>query len=389
MEEKNKRTASWFWKWFLNNKLVSILSVILLMLLIVLVASKVTFIFKPIKEFFIIIGVPVIISAVLYYLLNPIVNVAEQKFKMNRTFTIFLLFVLVILLITWGIFSLIPTVQTQMVSLIKNTPHYWQLISTETISYLKHLHVENLTSRLNEMNKDIYQMLSQVGKNIVSQGMSGVGSIISVIVNIFITVITVPFILFYLLRDGKKLLPTVLKVVPPKFQKSTKNVLIDINKQLSSYIRGQITIAVLVALIYMIGFSICGFKYAIMMGVVAGFFNIIPYLGSWMTMVPVVIIALVTSGPIMVVKVLIVHLIEQLIESRLLQPIVIGGTMEIHPLTIIAVILTSAKLFGVVGVILGIPGYAIIKVIVIHIFYWYRSVSSLYNEERNSKLIQK
>lgn len=381
--EENKKNQSWFFKWFLNNKLVSVLSVILLMLLIILVASKVTFIFRPIEEFFITIGLPVIVSAILFYLLNPIVNLAERKFKMSRTVTIFLLFILVILLITWGVFNLIPTVQSQMLSLIKNTPQYWSSMSRSILNYLEQMKVDNLAQKLNEMNQDIYHMLTSFGKNVLSQGFSGFSSVISVIVNVFITIVTVPFILFYLLRDGKQILPSILKIIPPKFRKDTAEVLTDINKQLSSYIRGQITIAFLVGIIYMIGFSICGFKYSVVMGVVAGFLNIIPYLGSWMTMIPVVIIALVTAGPIMVVKVIVVHFIEQIIESRLLQPIVIGGTMEIHPLTIIAVILTSAKLFGVVGVIVGIPIYAIIKVIVTHIFYWYRNVSDLYNNNQS------
>ena len=100
-------------------------------------------------------------------------------------------------------------------------------------------------------------------------------------------------------------------------------------------------------------------------------------------MVPAVFLGIV-GGPVLLVKVLVVFVIEQTIEGRLISPLVLGNELSIHPVTILLVLLTSGKLFGLVGVILGIPA----KVIITHIFEWYTTVSSLYEEETESDVQQ-
>ena len=104
-------------------------------------------------------------------------------------------------------------------------------------------------------------------------------------------------------------------------------------------------------------------------------------------MVPAVFLGIV-GGPVLLVKVLVVFVIEQTIEGRLISPLVLGNELSIHPVTILLVLLTSGKLFGLVGVILGIPVYAAAKVIITHIFEWYTTVSILYEEETESDVQQ-
>lgn len=135
---------------------------------------------------------------------------------------------------------------------------------------------------------------------------------------------------------------------------------------------------------FMIGFKIVGLEYSVTLGIFAGFMNLIPYLGSFLAMIPAVLIALATS-PKMLVAVLIVFALEQFIEGRFVSPLVLGSQLDIHPVTIIFVLLTAGKLFGVVGVILGVPGYAAIKVVVTHIFEWYKTYSGLYPEDEVSQ----
>ncbi len=189
-----------------------------------------------------------------------------------------------------------------------------------------------------------------------------------------------PFILFYLLKDGRKLAPYFVKFLPTKMRQPSLVVLKEMNDQVSSYIRGQLTVAFAVAVMFMIGFSIIGLDYAITLGIAAGFLNLIPYLGSFLAMIPAVFLGIV-GGPVLLIQVLIVFVIEQTIEGRLISPLVLGNELSIHPVTILLVLLTSGKLFGLVGVILGIPVYAAAKVVITHVFEWYTRVSSLYEEE--------
>ncbi|MCG3562266.1 AI-2E family transporter, partial [Klebsiella pneumoniae] len=131
--------------------------------------------------------------------------------------------------------------------------------------------------------------------------------------------LTMPFILFYLLKDGKQLAPYFVKFLPTRMQKPTLNVLSEMNSQVSSYIRGQLTVAFAVAIMFMIGFAVIGLEYAVTLGIIAGFLNLIPYLGSFLAMIPAIFLAIV-AGPFMIIKVLIVFAVEQTIEGRLISP---------------------------------------------------------------------
>jgi len=119
-----------------------------------------------------------------------------------------------------------------------------------------------------------------------------------------------------------------------------------------------------------------------LLALLAGVLNLVPYLGSFLAIIPILIIALVSS-PAMLVKVIIVFAIEQTLEGRLIQPLILGSKLKIHPVTIIVVLLTAGKLFGIPGVILGIPAYAVMKVIFEHLFKRYQTYSGLYEQDYN------
>ena len=116
-----------------------------------------------------------------------------------------------------------------------------------------------------------------------------------------------------------------------------------------------------------IGYLSIGLEYAITLAIVAAVTSVVPYLGPMIAVSPAIIIALVDS-PFMLVKLAIVWAAVQFLEGHFISPNIMGHTMKIHPLTIMFTLLIGGNLFGVVGVILGIPGYAILKVIVVYLF---------------------
>ncbi len=376
-----KHAATWFWKWILNNKVVSILLITLLILLNVLVFSKISYVFSPIRDFISVIGLPILMAGILYYLVNPLIDLLETK-KFPRMAAIFIIFLIMIALIVWGATTLIPLIKEQTMSLIKNWPTYWDTLVSQADNLLRSDVLSQFQQQVNDVTQNIMSSISKQASTLVNTTVSGIGNVVGVVTNIFIALATMPFILFYLLKDGKKLPYHVMKVVPTKLRTPVYKLLGEINNQISQYVRGQLVVAFFVALMFWIGFALVGLEYAVTLGVMAGFLNLIPYLGSFLAMVPVLIIALVTS-PVMLIKVLIVFGIEQMIEGRVIQPQILGSNLDIHPITIIVVLLTSGKLFGVPGVILGIPGYAVLKVIVEHVFAWYKDVSGLYEGDYN------
>lgn len=381
MEAKSKRSKSisWFWRWFLNNQVVTALLVVLLILLIVFLFTKVSYLFAPIWQFLAIVGLPIILAGILYYLMNPVVDYLEKR-QIPRLYSIIGLFILVIALIVWGSVVIIPKIQEQTISFINNFPKYIDTIDTKLTEILRdplfNQFREQLESAGGKFMSSTGEMLQDISKSTVQS----LGSFVGAVATIIVALLTMPFILFYLLKDGKQLAPYFVSFLPTRMRKPTLKVLSEMNDQVSSYIRGQLTVAFAVAIMFIIGFTVIGLDYAVTLGIIAGFLNLIPYLGSFLAMIPAVFLGIV-AGPVMLIKVLIVFALEQTIEGRLISPLVLGNQLAIHPVTILLVLLTSGKLFGIVGVILGIPVYAAAKVVISHIFEWYTTISTLYEEK--------
>ena len=376
-----KSAATWFWKWFLNNKVVTILLVSLLVLLNLLVFSKITYLFNPIKGFFSVIGLPILMAGILFYLVNPLIDWMEKK-KIPRIAGIAIVFMIIIGLVVWGIIILIPIIREQTMSLIENWPNYWDKVIAQFDNLLRSNIFSQLQVQLTDVNQSIIKSISEQANSVVNSTFSGIGSVLGTMTNIVIALITMPIILFFLLKDGRNLPYYTMKLIPTKLRLSTYNLLKEINTQISQYIRGQLLVAFFVAVMFWIGFAIIGLEYAVLLAILAGVLNLVPYLGSFLAIIPILIIALVSS-PGMLVKVIIVFGIEQTLEGRLIQPLILGSNLKIHPVTIIVVLLTAGKLFGIPGVILGIPAYAVMKVIFEHLFIRYQTYSGLYEQDYN------
>ncbi|WP_341778514.1 AI-2E family transporter [Levilactobacillus sp. HBUAS70063] len=378
MKAETHKSRSWFWNWVVNNRLVSILTITLLILLILLVLSKVPWLATPLVLVWQIVGLPVILAGVGYYLLNPLVDRLE-KHHVGRTWSILGLFIIVALLLVWGIGSLIPMVQRQLTTLIAEWPHYWQEVTQTLSTWLQDDRLSGLKDQLDHFNQQLAERSSSVISSFAQSTVSSVGNIVGRVVAIAVGVVTAPFILFYLLRDGHQLPDYLAKVLPVKHRESAKHLLVEMNRQVSNYVRGQLIVAFIVAMLFYVGFLIIGLRFALLLGIVAGVLNLVPYLGSFLAMVPAVVVAAFIS-PWMLVKVLIVFIVEQTLEGRFISPLVLGSSLKIHPLTIIFILLISGKAFGVLGVVLGIPGYAVIRVIATESFRWYRQFVGGYEE---------
>ncbi|HFU3804078.1 TPA: AI-2E family transporter [Streptococcus suis] len=382
MDDKDQKFSfSWFFRWFLNNQAVTILLVILLTFLTILVFSKISFLFRPIGSFLEILLLPMILTGLLYYLLNPIVDWME-KHNISRTIGISILFVLIALLIVWGLAVAIPSIQVQVTSFAQNLPSNIQKIEGSVTGLLQDQRFEQFRPTALEVLNKVNDQIVTFAQKFSSSAVNWASNLISTASQIVVAVLIMPFILFYLLRDGQYLNKHITQYLPTKWREPIGTVLSDVNSQLSNYVRGQVTVAIIVAIMFSVMFSIIGLSYPITLGVMAGFLNLIPYLGSFLAMIPAIILGLI-AGPIMLIKVLVVFMIEQTIEGRFVTPLIIGSSLSIHPITILFVLLTAGQMYGVLGVLLGIPIYASIKVLVKAIFEWYKEHSALYNEESN------
>ncbi|HEM6580936.1 AI-2E family transporter [Streptococcus suis] len=382
MEDQHQKfSLTWFFRLFLNSQAVTFLLVTLLTFLTIFIFSKISFLFRPIGSFLEIVLLPMILTGLLYYLLNPMVDWME-KHKISRTVGISILFVLISLLIIWGLAVAIPSIQEQVTSFAQNLPSNIQKIEGQVTGLLQDQRFEQFRPTALEMLNKVNDQIVAYAQKFSSSAVNWASNLISTASQIIVAILIMPFILFYLLRDGQYLNKHITQYLPTKWREPIGTVLSDVNGQLSNYVRGQVTVAIIVALMFSVMFSIIGLSYPITLGVMAGFLNLIPYLGSFLAMIPAVILGLI-AGPIMLIKVLVVFMIEQTIEGRFVTPLIIGSSLSIHPITILFVLLTAGQMYGVLGVLLGIPIYASIKVLVKAAFEWYKAHSGLYEDEEN------
>ena len=380
MEPKEKEfSMSWFFRWFLDNKAITVFLVCLLIGLNLLVLSKISFIFTPIIEFISVIMLPVILAGLLYYLLNPLVDMMEKR-KINRLVAITIVFVLITVLLIWGLAVVIPNLQAQIVSFFRNMPSYLKQSKKIIDDLLDSRLSEEFRPQIEQVTENISSQLTTWASNFSARAVNWASHFVSAASQVVVAVIIMPFILFYLLRDGKNLKGYVTQFLPKKLREPVGQVLTDVNSQLANYVRGQITVAIIVAFMFMILFKIIGLRYGVTLAVVAGVLNLVPYLGSFLAMLPALVLGLI-AGPVMLLKVIIVFIVEQTIEGRFVSPLILGSQLSIHPITILFVLLTSGSMFGIWGVLLGIPVYASAKVVITAIFKWYKVVSGLYDDE--------
>jgi Predicted permease len=361
MKEAPERKTSWFYKWFLNNQLTVVLINIFLVFLIIFLFSKISFVFEPINQILGITMPPVILALVLYYLINPLINVLESKFHVNRIVSITFVFIIILALLIWGVMSLIPFVQSQVDSLVKNWPQYWNSLNKSLQNMFSDPKLHLVKERLIETNASVTKSFEKSMDQILPQTMNNLSSAVSVLTNVVIILMTAPFILFFMLKDDKKFKDSVIKFMPDRIKNSVGDMLSEISQSLSSYITGQLTVAFWVAVMFFVGYLIIGQRYALILGIVAGILNLIPYIGSTLALVPSLVIAAFIA-PSMVLKVLIVFAIEQTVETRVISPIIVGNKMQMHPVTTILVLLVSAGMYGLIGMIAGIPIFAILKI---------------------------
>lgn len=379
----NRETKqSVFQRWLLNNKIISSMLIVLLLLAIIYMFDKVNFIFEPIMALFSAVGAPVIIAGVFYYLLNPIVDWAERRYKMSRVATITVQFLVLLVLIVWGLAVFIPWMSDQIVGLINHWPEYWRALAKMIDQLTADKHFTDVNKWFNQTNSDISKWVQDYSAEYAKKGIHGVSSVVGTLTSAIITIVTFPLILFYLLKDGHQMPNYMAKFLPPKARGSFLDTIGEINKQISNYIRGQLSVAFAVMIMFAIGYTIIGLPYGWLIAISAGLLNLIPFLGSFLAMVPAVVVGLFVS-PMMLVYVFIVFMIEQTLEGKVIAPKLLGNSLKVHPVTVVVILLSAGNIFGLAGVVFGIPGYANAKVLIYRLYKWWQLNSGLFRDETN------
>ncbi|MEH7180656.1 AI-2E family transporter [Neobacillus vireti] len=339
---------------------------LLLIFLIIFIAMKIDFIFRPVFLLVQTLFFPFLCAGVLYYLFRPLVNYLQLK-NIPRTLSILLIYLLFGLLISLVIYLGGPLLKEQMKGFVDSTPQLIEAVSdkltdleqSKWINHLQETDSVDLEKVSEAITKSVSSSLSTIGTNVMN--------IIGVLASIVTVFATVPFILYYMLKEGEKAPQHILRFLPAKQQKNGRKILADLDEALSSYIQGQILVSFCIGVMLFIGYLLIDLDYSLLLAIFAMFTNVIPFIGPILAIIPGLIIASIDS-PMMVVKVLIVMVVVQQIEGHIISPQVMGKKLEIHPLTIISLLLAAGRIGGVLGLIIAVPVYAVIKVIAHHTY---------------------
>jgi predicted PurR-regulated permease PerM len=289
---------------------------------------------------------------------------------------------LIIGIIALLITIVVPLIRGQIRSLLDNFPRYSKQVEHQFEQIVGSGLLEQFRDTLNFNPADYVERVTGQLSKFVNNAWTSIGAFVGAVTEVILSILTVPLILFYLLKDGKRLPHYLLRFVPTSLRGQTYEVMSEMNHQISSYIRGQIIVSFCIGMLLYIGYLVIGLDYSLVLAVFAACTSVVPYLGPVIAITPALIISIVTS-PFMLLKMIIVWTIVQLVEGKFISPQIMGKNLHIHPITILFVILTSGKLFGIVGVILAIPGYAVLKVVFVHLFQWFKARSRLYDPERS------
>lgn len=339
---------------------------ILLVFLIIWVGVKIEFVFYPVQVLVQTLFAPILVSGILYYLFRPFVLLLQEQ-KIPKSLAILIVYLIFTLVITIIVIFVSPVLKRQLTELIDSLPGIMQsamakgqeLAESEWFTrFMSSYEVD-----LNRLSEKVSDYLL-IGFNLLS---SNLKSVIGFVANIFILAVTVPFILFYLLRDGDRIYQGMLRLLPKSRLKDARDMLSKMDETISLYIRGQMIVAFIVGILSLVGYLIIGIDYAFLLALAAMMTNVIPYLGAFLAAVPAVLVAMADSS-FMVVKVIIVAVIAQQIEGNLISPQIMGKQLEIHPLTILLLLLVAGSLVGPLGMLLAVPAYAIAKIVVVHIY---------------------
>ncbi|WP_306301344.1 AI-2E family transporter [Thalassobacillus sp. C254] len=316
-----------------------------LILLIIFLGTQVGFIFRPIGQAIGALAPVLIIGTVLYYILRPLVRLLSKWIP--KALSIVIIFAAFAGVFTALIIWVGPILQNQINNLVNNVPAYAQNVQQWANDLMEHEYVQQIQNEeaLQDLDpSNIADNFTNYLGNIGSNILGFVGTLFSIIT----VLVVLPFVLFFLLKDGHKLPNNILRFLPEEESKEGKKILKDMDHTLSSYIQGQAIVSVCVGILSYIAYLIIGLEYSLILALVAMFTNLIPFVGPFIGTIPAVIVALFDE-PITALWVIIAIVIIQQIESNLISPNVMGRALSIHPLTIILLLLLAGNVAGLVG----------------------------------------
>lgn len=365
---------------YLGKNILKLLFVVLIIsiVLVAFVLFKEIGIFRFIGNVLSVIS-PLFIGFVVAWLFAPLVDKMTKK-GMSRILASIIIYVVFILFLIIFFRIFIPIIYNELNELVSTLPAIMTKITNFIDDLFKEVNVEGID--INGMKDNILGAITAYGNsissslpttivNVMSKLFSGLGSIFFGLI-----------IGLYMLFDFDNVTNLLLKLIPKRHQMEVADLLENIGREVRKSVNGTLLVACMVFVCDTIGFSIIGLKSALLFGLFCGITDLIPYIGPYIGTAVATIVAF-TQNTFVGFGVLIIAIIVQLVESYILQPVVMSKATKLHPVTIICSLLIFGHFFGIIGMILAVPIMSIFKVI------WKFLVKKLaFLQEKNAEIVE-
>ncbi len=307
--------------------------------------------------------IPLFISMLIAYVLTPLADYLERR-GLGRIPAITVTFVLFFGFLFLAILYFFPVVRDQVVDLTTALPRTLTLLNTR---------IDDLQSRLAVYWPAIEQV--DVGVRIQRAALDTLNAVPTYLANIFSIfplLILVPLISFFFLKDGRRIRRGFLNAVPNRYFETVMGLLYEVDLKIGNYVRGQLLRSTIIGLLTFFGLRLCGLKYSLLLAILAGVLNVIPYAGPFIASLPAIVLAILNQAagqallplvsPLpLVVHVILAYIVVQTLDAIWVTPYILGWSVDIHPLGIVLVLLFGNQLFGWWGIILAVPVASIVK----------------------------
>jgi predicted PurR-regulated permease PerM len=324
--------------------------------------------------------IPFLLAFLLAYAFDPVVGFLERR-GVRRFLAIWFVIILIAAVLVLFLLVVIPVIQEEITRAIEQIPGYLEHVRTDLFPYLEQRFGIRIPRTYEEITETILPRLREEAPNIfrpVTAILLSVFSNTAYLLAAIANLIVIPFAFYYFLKDFETLKARIWESIPPGHRPEAARWLRELDRSLAGFIRGQLLVILFLAILYGIGLTLIGVDLAFVLGIIGAFGEIVPYVGFIVGLSLSVLVALLQYQDFLhPLYVVLLFAAVQSVQGLVIAPLVMGQQVGLHPLVVIAAVYIGGDLFGFVGILLAVPGAAVVVVLLKALAEYYRR-SSLY-----------
>ncbi|MBI3802254.1 MAG: AI-2E family transporter [Nitrospirae bacterium] len=310
--------------------------------------------------------IPFVIALLLAYAFDPVVGYLERR-RVPRFVAIWTILAVIVGLFVLFLLVVIPVIQSELTRALEELPVYLERVQKELVPYLEGRFGFHIPNTFEEMSAVIVPRLKEQAPSIFEPVTAILLSFFSNTAHLLFAIanlIVIPFAFYYFLKDFDRLKQRIGEYIPPRHRPEVHRWLHELDQSLSGFIRGQLLIVLILAGAYSAGLTLIGVELAFVLGIIAAFGEIVPYVGFTVGLSLSVLVAFLQFQDLLhPFYVLLLFAAIQSVQGLVVAPLVMGQQVGLHPLVVIAAVYIGGDLFGFIGILLAVPGAAVMVVL--------------------------